>query len=364
MATRKKPDYILLGVIGALLLIGLVALFSASVGQSQRDFGDIYGYFQHQLIFGTTLGIFAAIVTYRIHYKKWRSLALPFLLFSIFLLIAVFIPSLTNETGGARRWISIFDFSFQPSELVKLSFVIYLAAWLDAKRAVVKRWNESFIPFTVIVSILALLIIMQPDIGTLGVIVLTSAFMYFVAGASFTQMGTLLVLGVTLLGILIKTESYRFARFTSFLDKSIDPLGISYQINQALVAIGSGGLLGVGLGKSLQKYGFLPEPMKDSIFAIWSEEVGFLGALLLISLFMLFAFRGLRTAKNVSDRFGRLLALGITFWIISQAFINISAMIGLIPLTGIPLPLISYGGSSMVVTLAGMGILLNISKHT
>jgi len=364
MATRRKPDYILLGVIGAILFIGLAALFSASVGQSQRDFGDIYGYFQHQLIFGSGLGIFAAIVTYRIHYKKWRSFALPFLLVSIFLLIAVFIPALSTEAGGARRWISIFNFSFQPSELAKLSFVIYLAAWLDAKRAIVKRWNESFIPFTIIVAILGFLIILQPDVGTLGVIAVTAAFMYFVAGASLVQMGAILVLGMTILGVLIKTEAYRFARFTSFLDKSIDPLGISYQINQALVAIGSGGLLGVGLGKSLQKYSFLPEPMKDSIFAVWSEEVGFLGAMLLIALFMLFAFRGFKIAKNIPDRFGRLLALGITFWIISQAFINISSMIGLVPLTGIPLPLISYGGSSMVVTLAGMGVLLNISKYT
>ena len=364
MRSRKKPDYILLGTIIAILLVGLTALLSASSVQSQEDFGDIYSYFKHQLVFGIGLGVLAGFLTYRIHYKKWRSLALPLLLLSIFSLILVFIPSFSIEAGGARRWISIFDFSFQPSELAKLSFVIYLSAWLDARRAIVKRWNESFVPFILIVGILGTLIIFQPDVGTLGVIVLTSAFIYFIGGASMSQMAAILFLGVGLLGVLIRSAGYRLDRFTAFMNSSVDPLGISYQINQALLAIGSGGILGIGLGKGMQKYNFLPEPMKDSIFAVWSEEAGFVGGVILISLFMFLCFRGFRAAKNSPDRFGRLLALGITFWIISQAFINISSMIGLIPLTGIPLPLISYGGSSMVVTLAGLGILLNISKHS
>ena len=361
---KHKPDYILLGTIGAILFIGLAALLSASVAQSQKDFGNIYAYFTHQLIFGVGIGLLAALIAYRMHYKKWRSIALPLLLISTLFLILVFVPGLSAEGGSAKRWISIADFSFQPSELAKLAFVIYLAAWLDARKSVIKRWNQSFVPFIIFVGIIGILIILEPDIGTLGVIALTSAFIYFVGGASLAQVSVILVLGFATIGILIKTAAYRLDRLSAFLNSSADPLGISYQINQAMLAIGSGGLLGLGIGKGLQKYGSLPEPMSDSIFAAWSEEAGFVGGILLITLFIILCFRGFRVAKNAPDRFGRLLALGITFGIVSQAFINISAMVGIIPLTGIPLPLVSYGGSSTVVTLVGLGILLNISKYS
>ncbi|MFY9457409.1 MAG: putative lipid II flippase FtsW [Candidatus Spechtbacterales bacterium] len=361
---KHKPDYMLLGTIGIILFIGLAALLSASVAQSHKDFGNIYSYFIHQLIFGVGIGLLAAFIAYRIHYKKWRSLALPLLLLSTFFLLLVFVPGLSAEGGGAKRWVSISNFSFQPSELAKLAFVVYLAAWFDARKSVIKRWNESFIPFIIIIAILGILIILQPDIGTLGVIALTSAFIYFVGGASIAQMSAILVLGIATLGILIKTAPYRLDRLSTFLNSSADPLGIGYQINQAMLAIGSGGMLGLGIGKGLTKLNFLPEPMNDSIFAVWSEEAGFVGGVLLITLFIILCFRGFRVAKRAPDRFGRILALGITFWIISQAFINISSMIGLVPLTGIPLPLVSYGGSSMVATLAGLGILLNISKYT
>jgi len=362
--TRRKPDRILLGTIIAILLVGLAALLSASVTESQRDFGNIYSYFTHQLVYGVGLGSIVGFVFYKIHYKKWRSLALPILLASIFFLLLVFIPSISAEAGGARRWISVFDFSFQPSELAKLSAIIYFAAWLEARRTSVRRWSEGFMPFLIVVAIVGGLILLQPDVGTFGIVALTAAALYFASGASFVHMGTMMGLGAALLFFLIKLEPYRMARFTSFLDRSGDPLGISYQINQALLAIGSGGLLGAGLGRGLQKYSLLPEPMKDSIFAVWSEEMGFIGATLLISLFVFLGFRGFRAARKAPDRFGRFLAFGISFWIISQAFINVGSMIGLMPLTGIPLPLVSYGGSSMIVTLAGLGILLNVSKYT
>lgn len=360
---KKKPDYILLGAIISIVLIGLSALLSASVVESQKDFGNIYTYFWHQIIFGIGIGTVVGVIFYKVHYKKWRPLALPVLLAAIFLLILVFIPSISTEAGGARRWLSFFGLSFQPAEFAKLSFIIYLAAWLEARRTTMRYWSEGFVPFIVIVAILGGLIILQPDIGTLGVIALTSALIYFVAGASIAQMGAIFILGMGLLAVLVKTASYRTERFIAFFNSSVDPLGISYQINQSLLAIGSGGILGVGIGKGMQKFNFLPEPMKDSIFAVWSEEAGFVGGIILIALFVLIGFRGLRIAKNASGRFGKLLASGITFWIVSQAFINIGSMIGLLPLTGIPLPLISYGGSSMVVTLAGFGILLNISRQ-
>jgi cell division protein FtsW len=361
---RRKPDYILLGTILVLLILGLAALFSASVPESHRDFGNIHSYFLHQLTYGVGLGLIFSFILYKIPYKQWKALALPALLIAIFSLILVLIPSISLESGGARRWINVAGFSFQPSELAKLGFVIYLAAWLEARRVITKHWNEGFVPFVVIVGIFGFLIILQPDVGTLGVIALTAIFMYFIAGASFGQIGTLVGLGLGLLFVLVKAAPYRAERITAFLDRSIDPLGISYQINQALLAIGSGGLLGLGLGKGIQKQSFLPEPMKDSVFAVWSEEAGFIGGALLIIAFLILGFRGLRIAKNSRDKFGKYLAAGITFWIISQAFINIGSMLGILPLTGIPLPLISYGGSAMVVSLAGLGILANISKYS
>lgn len=361
---KRKPDYILLAAVVTTLLVGLAALLSASVAESQSDSGSIYSYFTHQLIYGVGIGIIAGIIAYKVHYKKWRPFALPILLVSLLLLLLVFIPQISAASGGARRWISIFGISFQPSEFAKLSFIIYLAAWLEARRRTLKHWNEGFVPFLLIVSVLGGLIALQPDVGTLGIISLTAAFIYFVAGASIAQMGAILALGMGLLFALVKIAPYRVDRITSFFDSSADPLGISYQINQALLAIGSGGLLGVGLGKGMQKYNFLPEPMKDSIFAVWSEEAGFVGAIFLVGLFLLIGLRGLRIAKKSKDRFGQLMAIGITFWIVFQAFVNIASMIGLMPLTGIPLPLVSYGGSSMIVTLAGLGILLNISKYT
>lgn len=361
---KKKPDHILLGTIAITLLVGLAALLSASISESQKDFGGIYSYFFHQLAYGVGIGIALGFIAYKVHYKKWRPLALPIFLFSLFLLILVFVPQISAESNGANRWISIYNLTFQPSELAKLAFVIYLAAWLDARRKILRNWNAAFIPFLIMVSILGGLIAFQPDLGTIGIISITAAFMYLVAGASLMQMGVISALGMGALAVLLKIYPHKMDRITSFFNNSNDPLGISYQINQAMLAIGSGGLLGVGLGKSAQKYTFLPEPMNDSIFAVWAEEAGFIGSIFLVLLFLLIAFRGLRIAKKSKDRFGRLVAVGITFWIISQAFVNIGAMIGLLPLTGIPLPLVSYGGSSMVVTLAGLGILLNISKYT
>lgn len=362
--TRRKPDYILLITLTIIIFIGLAALFSASVVESQKDFGDIYAYFYHQLIWGLGFGLALAFLVYKIPYRKWRMFALPILLTAIFSLLLVFIPSLSSEAGGARRWINLSGFSFQPAELAKLGSIIYLAAWFEGRQAVNKRWSEGFVPFLIVVGVLSVLIILQPDVGTLGVIALTAMFMYFLAGASLAQVATIIFFGAGLLFVLVKTAPYRAERIMAFFNISVDPLGISYQINQALLAIGSGGLLGLGLGKGIQKYSFLPEPMKDSIFAVWSEEMGFIGGVVLIVAFLLLGFCGLRIARKAPDKFGRYLAAGIVFCIMSQAFINIGSMLGLIPLTGIPLPLVSYGGSSMVVTLMGMAMLLNISKYT
>lgn len=360
----KKPDYILLGIVGVMLVVGLVALFSASIMESQRDYGNAYAYFFHQLLYGVGGGSIAGFIAYKVHYKKWRSFALPILLGTIILLVLVLIPSFSQEAGGARRWLAVGDFSFQPSELAKLSVIIYLAAWLEARPKTLRSWNEGLLPFLLILSSIGGLVLLQPDVGTFGIIALAAAIMFFGSGASLAHMGAIAMLGIGLLFFLAKLEPYRMARFLSFFDRTRDPLGMSYQINQALLAIGSGGMFGVGLWDSIQKYNSLPEPMTDSIFAVWSEETGFVGAVFLISLFVALGFRGFKIAGHTHDRFGKLLALGITFGILSQALINIGSMVGFVPLTGVPLPFISYGGSSMVVTLVGLGILLQISKHS
>lgn len=360
--SKRKPDYILLFAIIALVAVGLVALLSASSVESQQDFGNVYSYFFHQVRLGLAAGILFGILCYKADYKIWRAISFPLLIFSIFLTTLVFVPEFSYEAGGAKRWLNIFGVSIQPSEFLKLSFIIYLAAWFDKRKKVLKKWKEGFMPFLAVAGAIGCLIILQPDIGTLGVVMATAALMYFIAGATIPQIGAIVSLGFGLLFLLIKLAPYRLQRLTAFLDPASDPLGISYQINQALLAVGSGGLLGVGIGKSLQKYYFLPEPMKDSIFAIWAEEAGFIGSVLLILVFTLFAFRGLKIVKNTPDLFGRVLASGIVCWITVQVFVNIGSMLALVPLTGIPLPFISFGGSSLAATLAGAGILLNISK--
>ncbi len=297
-------------------------------------------------------------------YYLLKKFAVIFLLINIVLMVLVFIPSVGYEFNGAQRWINIKGFSFQPSEFLKLTLIIYLAALFENKRQEVKKFWTGLVPFTVIVGVVALLLILQPDIGTLGVISLAAIVLYFIAGAKIRHLLALTLVGLAGLILVIKMAPYRLARIAAFLDVTNDPLGISYQINQALIAIGSGGFFGAGLGYSRQKFNYLPEPIGDSVFAIAAEEMGFVGAFIIIFLFVLFAWRGYKIARKAPDMFGRLLASGIVSYIIIQAFINIGAISGLIPLTGIPLPFISYGGTAIVTALSAAGIVINISKHT
>jgi cell division protein FtsW len=265
---------------------------------------------------------------------------------------------------GASRWIDLGPISFQPSEVVKISVIIYLASWLKGKGSRIEDFKQGLIPFLIILGGIALLIISQPDIGTLGVIVMISLIMFYVAGAPIKYIIGILLGGMAFLGLLIKLEPYRMSRLTAFLNPSIDPQGISYQINQALLAVGSGGFLGLGLGHSRQKFNYLPEPAGDSIFAVISEELGMIGAFGVILLFIILALKGYRVARFAPDKFGKLVAVGIVSWIVFQALVNIMSILKLMPLTGITLPFISYGSTSLVFTLIGVGILLNISKYS
>lgn len=359
-----KPDYVFIGLIGVIIIFGLIMLSSASGAVAYEKFGDNYWFLKHQIFFGLLPGLAAFFIMAKIDYRKWRNYALPFLVVSIILLLLVFIPGLGASYGRARNWINIFGMSLQPAEIVKLTFLIYLSAWLSRMRGEkeMRDASTSFIPFVTVLGLIILIMAIQPDIGTLSIIAVVSLIVYFVAGAPFLHLAWISGAGALLFFFLIKIAPYRAARLMTFLHPELDPQGVGYHINQALLAIGSGGFFGLGLGLSRQKFQYLPEVAGDSIFAIIAEELGFVFTLGLIVLFVFLALRGLKIAKRAPDGFGRLLAIGITSWFVFQAFINIGAMLGLLPLTGIPLPFISYGGTAMTVGLAAAGIMANISK--
>lgn len=361
-----RPDYLLIGTILLLLVIGLLALSSAGASFSQSRFGSTYSLLNHQIIFGLLPGILLGFLAFRVRLdflKKWTP-ALFFL--NLVLLLVVFLPKIS---GSAKvvRWISIGSFSFQPSELLKLTFVLYLASWLDSRKKELaplkKSFGRTFIAFLVLITLISLPLIFQPDISTLVVIVSVAVLMYFLDRTPLSHSILIVSIGAVGLFALIKIASYRMSRLLVFLNPGVDPMGAGYQIKQALIGIGSGGITGLGLGMSGQKFGFLPGAISDSIFAIMAEETGFIGALILVSLFLVFFWRGFRIGKNSPDTFSRLLAFGISFWIIIQAFVNIGSMIRILPLTGIPLPFISYGGSALITELIGMGLLLNLSRN-
>lgn len=342
---------------------GILILGSASMVLAYKNTGSVTGYALRQLLIGGGAGFAAMAVTSRVHYRTWRKLALPLLLISFACLALLFIPHLRFSSGGASRWLKIGPMSFQPSELLKIAFIVYLASWLDARRREVASISYGMIPFVLMVSVVGVFLVMQPDIGTLFVILVTATLLYFFGGGKTSQIITLMLLGIAVLFLLVQLAPYRTSRLLVFFNPGSDPLGAGYQINQASLGIGSGGFWGLGFGRSVQKYLYLPEPMGDSIFAVFGEEMGFVGVVALIAFSFLFYVKGLSVARRAPDVFGKLLAAGIATGIMSQAFINMAAISGLLPLTGIPLPFISYGGTSLAITLASVGILLNISRY-
>lgn len=361
-----KPDYVLALTIFVLLAFGLVIMYSISPVLSQKLLGSTSRnyYFYGQLL-NIGVGIVAWIIATRVHYRTWESLAPFAMILSFVALLGLFVPGLSFTTNGATRWLKLGPASFQPAELLKLSTVLYLGAWFERRREGVATFWDGLLPFSIMLVVVAfVIVILQRDMGTMMVLVMAAVGMYYVAGARHYHVLGLIAAGVGLSWVAIASFPHRLQRITTFLDPGKDPTGLGYHINQALIAVGSGGILGRGLGKSLQIYGYLPEAANDSIFAVIGEEIGFIGSLLLFGLFAMLIYRGLKIAQNAPDGFSRLTAIGITLWLGFQAVINIAAMLSLVPLTGIPLPFISYGGTSLVFALFGAGILLNISKYT
>ena len=357
-------DRPLLLAIFALLGIGLLMIASAGVAYGKVRFGDEY-FFLKQQCFGLAVGIISLFIVSRLDYHLFRKFVVPLFFLAVALLVMVFIPGVGTTVYGAARWIELGPLSFQPSEVMKLAIILYLAAWLSGKQQVKNNADffEGYVPFIAILSLVGFLIIKQPDTGTLGLIFCIALTIFFVSGARLSYIFFTILGGIATLALLIRLAPYRMERFLVFLNPDHDPLGSGYQLNQALMALGSGGWFGVGLGQGRQKFNYLPEPVTDSIFAVLGEEVGFIGVAVVVMLFLFVAWRGLRIAQRAPDMFGRLVAVGIISWIFIQAMINTMAISGIIPLTGIPLPFISYGGTSLAVLLTAIGILLNISKQ-
>ncbi|MEK9178153.1 MAG: putative lipid II flippase FtsW [Patescibacteria group bacterium] len=352
----NRRDLLLLGPVVFLTIFGLLMIYDASSFVAYRDFSDKYHYVKDQFLW-IVLGFLALFVGSRFDYKRYYNLALPLLLASILFLFLVFIPGIGISALGASRWINMGFFILQPSELVKLSLAIYLAAWFSSK-------EKGRLPaFLLLLFLIVGLIMLQPDMGTASIVLAEALAVYFLSGANILHI--LGLIPVILLGglALIKLEPYRAARLSTFLNPDTSLQTTSYHTRQILIALGSGGLTGLGFGNSLQKYAYLPEGTTDSIFAIIAEETGFVGALLIILIFAVVIWSGFKIAMSARDTFGKLLAGAIITFLGTQIIINLSAQTLLLPLTGIPLPFLSYGGSALIVNLFSIGILLNISKQ-
>lgn len=364
MIRTHKPDYALLITVAVIIIFGLIMLSSASSVVSFQKFNDSNYLLKHQLLYGVLFGIIGFFIVSRIDYHIWRKFAFPFLALNVLLLLAVFIPGISYQYGGAKRWITLGPTLLQPTEILKLTFIIYLSTLFEKNIQGIKETAYGLVPFLIILGVITTLIMLQPDMGTMITIAVIGLVIFFVAGAPLKHLLWIGLSGIGLFALLVKIAPYRAARFTVFLNPALDPQGIGYHVNQALLAIGSGGIFGLGLGHSRQKYLYLPEVTGDSIFAIVAEELGLIFSILLIVLFLYLMYRGFKIAKNLPDLFGKFLAVGIISWFVFQAFINIAAMVSLIPLTGIPLPFVSYGSSALVTSIIAVGVLFNISKQT
>lgn len=352
----KNFDYLPALITVGLLIFGVLMVYDSSSAQASISFNDKY-YFLKEQIKWVIIGLGAGIFTFFFDYRKLKIFALPILISALVLLIAVFVPGISVRAYGAHRWINLGITILQPSELAKFSLIIYLSAWLSTAE------KGRLFSFLLLIGAFVGLIMLEPDMGTALILLGTSFIVYFLSEKNIR--GILLLAPFGLLGAigLAIQSPYRLRRVLTFLNPDSDPLGSSYHIRQALIALGSGGLFGLGLGNSRQKYSYLPEASTDSIFAIIGEELGFIGATILVVIFIYFFFRCLKNTINIEDNFGRTLGLGIITWLTLQTIINLSSMVALTPLTGVPLPFISYGGSALVIELTALGTLFNIWKQ-
>ena len=362
MRTERTIDPWLLAIVAGLAAGGFFIFSSASLGFLARE-ETTFGSVMWTRAVAGFIGISLAYAVSVLHYRVLRRYALALLLSAIVLTALVFVPHIGIEHGGARRWISVLGFSFQPAELLKIACVIYGAAFFASAGERIRTFTSGFLPLAALLVIPGLLLLLQPDTDTFVVLSLALFAMFLAAGGRIRHIGVIALAMLVGLAVLIGTKPYLTERVATFLNPASDPQGAGYQIQQSLIAIGSGGIIGRGFGQSVQKFFYLPEPIGDSIFAVAAEEFGFVGSTVLVLLFLAFILRGLRLTARAPDLFSGLLALGIVILIGASAFINIASMLGVIPLSGLPLVFVSHGGTALVITLLEAGILLNISRY-
>lgn len=364
MIKRKKIDKFFMTIVLLLIFGGTAMFLSASLGILVKNKETFYNVLFNQLILGLGFGLFGMYITFKINYKFWQKYSFFIFLGAILLTAAVFLPSLGLSHGGADRWIKLGFVSFQPVEILKFGFVVYFAAWLSWIKNRLQNFKFSVLPLGVILTIIAVILLNQPDTKSFILITITGICMLFISGVPLKHIlgsGAIIIIA---LAVLVFFKPYLQERIKTFINPAQDSQGSSYQIQQSLIAIGSGGILGRGFGQSIQKFSYLPEPQGDSIFAVLGEELGFAGSVIVILLYLLFAMRGLQIANNSPDLFGRLLVSGIVIMITVQSFMHIASSTGVFPLTGVPLPFMSHGGTSLMIYLIAVGVVLQISKYS
>jgi len=357
---KKNPDYIFLALAGTLTIIGVIMIFSASPALALK-LGDSFHYLKRHLFY-VVLGLFGFSAALNLELDKLKKWSPAILIISILLLLLVYIPGFGKTAGGATRWLDLYIFSFQPSELSKFAVVCFLAMALANKGENLKKFFTGLLPLLLLLGFIAAIIIKQPDLGTALSLMGCAFFMFFAAGARISHL--MVLLGLSAAGVLTISlaSPYRLRRLMGYLDPWSDPLNVGFHIIQSLLAVGSGGLWGLGLGNSRQKFFYLPQQYADFIFAVWCEEMGFIGAAFLLLIFILFFARGIRIARRAPDDFSSLLVTGIISMFAVQTFLNLAVVLGLIPTTGIPLPFISYGGTAIVINLFCVGLVANVSR--
>lgn len=362
MQQKGKVDSVFLGIVIALLVFGLFSFVSASFGILAKNEAKFAGVLFSQT-FGLVVGLVLMYVCSRIPYKFWRNYAFYFFIASILFTLLVFIPGFGQKHGGATRWIDIGGISFQPVEFLKISFIFYFAGWLSWVKSKAKKLKYGVLPLFIMLGIITAILVKQPDHKSIILIVVASGAMLVASGVPWKYILGTAGISLFIFAIMVLAKPYLRERVMTFINPAHDVMDTSYQLNQSLIAIGSGQIFGRGLGKSVQKFTYLPEPQGDSIFAVIGEEFGFVGTFLLIGLYIAFALRGMKIAFNAPDAFSRLMVVGLVILIIAQSFMNIASSIGAFPLTGVPLVFVSHGGTSLMFSLAVVGIILNISRQ-
>jgi cell division protein FtsW len=369
-------NYRFLAICAILTICGFLFLATLSAPASMKEFGNT-NYYLFSQAKKLISAIILAFIAFFIPLKFLKKISPWLLLLNFVLLLAVFLPVVGLKFWGAQRWLNIGGFVLQPSEFLKITSILYLSAWISNRMqensknkfvlisaAGLHNFKYIFIPFIIFLGAISIILLKQPDLTTLAIIIATLVALYFSAKTSFWHIILIGFMGFIALVLLVRFEPYRLQRFSVFLHPETDPMGIGYQIKQSLIAVGSGGFFGKGIGMSSQKFGFLPQAMTDSVFAVLAEETGIFGASALIILFIIFLWQGIKIARNSNDKFSQLTAFGIVFWITFQAFVNISSAVGIFPVSGVPLPFFSYGGSHLLTELIACGLLLNISRNS